>query len=280
MVCCSPLRLLLPPVYDHQMLRAIVVDDEELGRGTLTNVLAEHCPDVHVVATAASAAEARTAILRHAPDVLFLDVELPNENGFDLLDSIHPDHRHFAVIFVTAHESYALRAIKASAMDYLLKPIDIDEVRAAVAKVAAAHSGPSAVREPYGAHVQTVLENIRGAGYGVLRLALPTGTGLRLVSCADVVRCEGDNNYSTFITESGEHIVVCRTVREFEDILAESGFVRVHKSHLINLRHVKQYIRETQRDSGGILLMGNGNRVEVSRRRKDELLSRLGHQIA
>lgn len=262
------------------MLRAIIVDDEELGRKTLAHLLADYCPDVVVIDMAASAADARAALLKHSPDVLFLDIEMPGENGFDLLDSIHPDNRRFAVIFVTAYDHYALRAIKASAMDYLLKPVDIDELRAAVEKVSAARSIPPAAHEPFVSHVQTVLDNVRASGYGVTRLALPTGQGLRLVNAADVIRCEGDNNYSTFVVTGGESIVVCRTIREYEEILSESGFVRIHKSHLINLRHLKQYLRETQRDSGGHVVMDNGNKVEVSRRRKDELLARIGQHSA
>lgn len=260
------------------MLHAIIVDDEELGRLTLANLLTECCPEVHIVATAGSAPEAREAILKFAPDLVFLDIEMPIENGFDLLDSIHPEHRRFAVIFVTAYDHYALRAIKASAIDYLLKPIDIDELRSSVAKVDSTRSNPSTAHEPFAASVQAVLDNVRAGSYGVTRVALPTALGLRLVSVADIIRCEGDNNYSIFVVVGGEKIVVCKTIREFEDILIESDFVRVHKSHLINLRHVKQYLRETQRDSGGFVVMMNGHRVEVSRRRKEELLKMINRK--
>jgi two-component system LytT family response regulator len=257
------------------MIRAIIVDDEELGRRTLRNLLTEYCPSIEVIEESASAASARAAVLKHAPDVVFLDIEMPGETGFDLLDSIHPDHRTFAVIFVTAHDHYALRAIKASAMDYLLKPIDIDELRIAVAKLRPPSVEPSETREPYADHVQAVLDNVRAGSYGVTRIALPTALGLRLVNPTDIVRCEGDNNYSTFFLVSGDKIIVSRTVREFEDILTQSDFVRIHKSHLINLRHVRQYLRETQRDSGGYVVMANGTRLEVSRRKKEELLRRI-----
>jgi two-component system LytT family response regulator len=255
------------------MVRALIIDDEELSRHTLRNMLELYCPAVSVVGLGSNAPQARDLIVRHNPDVVFLDIEMPEESGFDLLASIHPDHRNFAVIFVTAYDQYALRAIKASAIDYLLKPIDLDELRTAVDKLIEQSAHRPAAREMNRASMQTVLDNVRPART-VNRVALPTAQGLRIVTATDIVHCEGDNNYTSVHLVSGDRVVVCRTIKEFEYILGGTDFVRIHKSHLVNVRHVRSYQRELERDSGGHLVLSNGERVEVSRRRKDDLMKR------
>lgn len=251
-------------------LRVLIVDDEQLSRETLRSLLVEYCEDIEVVADAGSAEEARECIAREQPDVLFLDIEMPNEDGFDLLRSL-PEH-NFAVVFVTAYDHYAINAIKASASDYLLKPVDIDELRRAVQKVRDAGLGASDDRdEVYREQLQTVLENLGHGSRKLKRISLPCANGFRLVNVANVIRLEADNNYSTFHLSSGEKILVTRSIKEYTDLLENSDFVRVHKSHLVNLEHVERFIRE----SGTYVVMSDDTTIEVSRRKKDELLRKI-----
>ena len=257
------------------MPRALIIDDEELGRQSLANMLARYCPEVEVVAGVASAAEAREAIMRWAPELLFLDVEMPVESGFDLLGSIHPSHRTFSVIFVTAYDHHALRALRSSALDFLVKPVDIDQLRSAVDRASEQRGRRNdAVEEGSHLRLDALLDDLAATGRP-RRIAIPTGKGFRLVAVDDIIRFQADNYYCTVVLRNGERILVVRSIKEFETDLAGTGFLRVHQSHLVNLDHVSEYLRQPERDSGGCLAMDNGDTVDVARRRKDELLARL-----
>ncbi len=248
------------------MIRSIIIDDEPVGRALLADLIAEYCPNVAVVAQADCVATARREIHAHNPDLVFLDIEMPRGNGFELLDGIN--NRPFDVVFTTAYEQYALRAIRASAVDYLLKPINRTELVAAVAKAERA----SAERNGMQQRLATLLETLRHPNAEPSRLALPTDDGLRMVAIADIIHCEAAGSYTWFALAGGDRCLVSRPLKEFEVILADMGFVRVHHSHLVNIDHVRRYVR----GEGGELVMSDGATVLVARRKKEELLKALG----
>lgn len=247
------------------MLRAIIVDDEERGRQTLERLLERFCSDVNVIDSVDSVDAALSAIEHHRPELLFLDIEMPFENGFDLLDLL-PESRP-EVIFTTAYDQYALRAAKSSVIDYLLKPIGGEELVAAVAK--ARRRVRNAFRDSEEIDIPS---STLPAGTGERRrLAIPTDEGLLLVRIQDIVRCVAERCYTRLHMLDGREILVSGTLKEFEEQLPASCFARVHHSHLINLEHVRKY----SRNDGGKIIMCDNAAVLVSRRRKEELVQRL-----
>lgn len=244
------------------MLTTVVVDDERHVRETLVGLLNEYCTDVVVAADASTIADARDAIIRHRPDIVLLDVEMPTGNGFELLGSF--ERIDFGVIFVTAHDRYALRAIKLSALDYLLKPVDPHELVRAVAK-ASAHR---IAMKPDSAADHAGAEFHERSGSQVDRLAVPTEAGFEFVLLSDVVRCRAEGNYTSIHLIDGRRLVSSRTLGDFDAILTRCGFLRVHHSHIVNLDRVRRYTK----GRGGTLVMSDGAEVEVSVRRKEAFL--------
>jgi two-component system LytT family response regulator len=245
-------------------LTALIVDDEEDGRDTLRNFLQRYCPEVTSVAEASSVQEAITRIGEHQPTLVFLDINMPHENGFELFRSIPEPHFH--TVFVTAHDEYALQAIKHHALDYILKPINIEELIAAVDR-AKMLAGKQQTAIDFGS-----LSHLMQAPSSRERLALPILDGFIYVLLNDVVRCEAEGNYSTFYFTNGRKLLVCRTLGFYEEMLKETGFMRVHHHHLINVAHVDKY----QRGRGGIITMSDGTEVAVSQRKKDDFLRMIG----
>jgi two-component system LytT family response regulator len=245
------------------MIRSIIVDDELRGRQTLQNLLAESCPNVEVLALCESVAAAREAIALHKPQLVFLDVEMPQENGFALLEEA--EHINFDVIFTTAHSHHAIKAIKLSALDYLLKPIDIDELVAAVEKVAAKKPASGAK------HIQMLLQNTAEKEKQQEKIALPTTDGYVFVRLSDILRCDAHGSYTMFYFTDGETLLVCKNLKEFEDLLTDLNFFRVHHSHIVNMSHIQRYLR----GDGGTVVLKDGSQVEVARRKKEQFLQAL-----
>ncbi|MBK9418324.1 MAG: response regulator transcription factor [Flavobacteriales bacterium] len=240
------------------MINALVVDDEPESRENIRGLLRMYCPQVNVVAAVGSIDHAEAAIELHRPDLIFLDIEMPNGNGFDLLDRF--DAPPADVVFVTAYEQYALNAIKRYALDYILKPINVDElVRAVERKLAL--DAPQ--RERMG-----LMRTEQRQADDTKRIALPSAKGLQLVAIADIVRCEADDHYTTFHLVDKKRYVVTRNLGEYEEMLAPHGFFRVHHAHVVNLARVKQYVR----GRGGYVIMDDGGHVDVSARRRDAFL--------
>ncbi|MCE7935946.1 MAG: DNA-binding response regulator [Chlorobi bacterium CHB2] len=253
-------------------LRALIVDDETLGRETLKQFLGRYCPEeIQVVAMAASAEEARWGVSQHEPDVVFLDVEMPRENGFDFLRSV--PEREFAVVFVTAYDHYALRAIRASATDYLLKPIDIDELQEAVRKLVELQRARAARQAGYNARLRAVLENTSDNRQKLTRLIVPSLHGFSVIAVDDILHCKAENNYTSIHLRTGENVLACKPLKEYDELLDGSEFFRVHKSFLVNLQHVRGFVRSDL--GGGTVMLTGGISVEVSRRRKDQLIQKL-----
>lgn len=246
-------------------LKAILIDDEPSARKSLSALLESFCPNVELLAQCTSVETGLAAIEANPPDLLFLDIEMPEASGFELLERIpDPD---FEVVFTTAYEEYAIKAIKSRALDYLVKPIDIDELTAAVQRVEdKRNKGKDITNIP-----QQLMDTLRGSQMQERRIILPQLDGFQVVIAKDIVRCEASGNYTTLFLQTGKKITVSRSIKEYEGQLGDIGFLRVHQSHLINLNHVASY----ERGRGGYAVMLDGTRIEISRRKKDLFLSHL-----
>ena len=238
------------------MIKAVIIDDEQAAVEGLATMLKEYVEGVEVIATANGIVDGIKTIVNLKPDLVFLDVEMPYGNGFDVLEAI-PD-KTFEVIFVTAYDHYAIKAIKHSAVDYLLKPIDIDDLEKAVEKAKEASEKDNNQR------YDTLLENMRGTR--PLKLALPTLDGFLYIPVEHICRIEANGSYSDVYLDNGEKHIVSRNLRWYEELLDPSVFFRAHKSHLLNLKRVKKYSRA----EGGQVEMEDGSIVEISRRKKDD----------
>lgn len=245
-------------------MRAIIIEDELLSRNTLLELLARYCKQIEVIAACKDGVEGREAILRDDPDLVFLDIEMPNMNGFEMLDAIN--EIDFDIIFTTAYDEFAVKAFKVSAMDYLLKPIDEEELIKAVKRVEAKQRR-MLTRE----HVDILLTNIKSADNQFEKIAIPSQEGLDFVDVKDILRCEADRNYTTIYTLQGDTFLFSKTLKEFEKFLPPDLFYRPHHSHLINLQQIKKYIR----GMGGEIVLNDGTHVPVSRAKKEALMRRI-----
>ena len=246
---------------DRQAKNVLIVDDEPDARQVLANYLSAFCPRPCTVGQAGSVAEAFRMVRECPPDLLFLDVEMGDGTGFDLLDML--PRTDCQVIFTTAHNEFALKAFKYSAVDYLLKPIAPEDFTRAIDRA-------SAVQAQSIRHLLKMVKAPKPAG-AFEKIALPSQEGLTVVALGNIVRLEADASYSTFFTVDGERCLVSRSIGKFEELLPAANFLRVHTSHLINLDFVKKFLRE----DGGYALMEGGHKVPIARRRKDQFLKML-----
>jgi len=241
------------------MIQAVIIDDEPNNITNLTQLLGRHCPEVQVVATAYSSREGKDIILSHRPDLVFLDISMPENNGFDLLRSI-PDPG-FDIIFVTAYDQYGIQAVKFSALDYLLKPIDVPELRQAVNKALLRKD-----HKQQNGQVENLLQLLQHRqDKEEHRIALPGARETRFVRTAQIVRCEASNNYTSFYLSNGEKVIVSKPIYEYDELLGPYGFLRPHQSHLVNKRFIKSWVKK----DGGYLLLEDGTPIPVSRAKKE-----------
>lgn len=253
------------PVFTVQlMIKAILIDDEKHCRETLSIQLERYCPDVKLLAQCSSAAEGLDAVSRHQPDLIFLDVEMPKMNGFEMLQQL--SHMPFEVIFTTGYDAYAIKAIRFSALDFLLKPIDKDELRKAVAKVHQKRDHSLTQQ------LDVLLEKLTNKQGLLQKIALPTQEGFELVPLENILHCESDSNYTHVLLKNGKKFLVSRTLKEIEELLEGHPFLRIHHSHLVNLNEIVRYIR----GEGGYVIMSDNTSITVSRSRKDALLKIFG----
>jgi len=247
------------------MIRAVLIDDEPNNIHTLQQLLELYCPLVEVIGTGDNMPSGREVITHTQPDLVFLDIEMPYGNAFELLNSLSPVS--FEVIFVTAFDNYALNAIKYSALDYLLKPINIKELQGAVQKAADKVNMQSMHKR-----IDTLLFNLQQPRNTYQRLALPTQEGLTFIHTADCMRFESSSNYTYVHLKNKSRIVTTKALAEFEEILNKDQFTRIHRSHIVNHLFIKKY----HRGRGGYIEMEDGTTIEVSTRKKDEFLAKFG----
>lgn len=243
-------------------IKAIIVDDEKHGQENLAGILRVHCPDVEIAGEANSVENAISLIHKQKPDLVFLDIEMPAASGFQLLEYFKDPA--FEVIFVTAYSSYAIKAIRFSAADYILKPINYNELIVAVEKVV-----QRIQHREENERMRELYRNLQQPDNP--RIGLPTGDRIEFIEVATIIHCKGEGNYSHIYLSDKRHLFVAKTLVEFEELLREHAFVRTHKTHLVNLRHVNAFIK----NDGGLLKLSNGDEVSISRRRKDSVLEML-----
>lgn len=241
-------------------MRAILIDDEPANVENLQALLSRHCPEINVIAYAMNQEAAARLIDLHQPDLLFLDIQLGDGSGFDLLKAVTATS--FEVIFITAFDHYGIQAIKFAALDYLLKPVDIDELIAAVAKAAVKVKSKQSNQQ-----LEFLLDHLKKDRTLPVKIALPQQKEIRYVIVDMILRCEAANTYTFFYLTNGDKILVSRALKVYADLLQPYGFIRTHQSHLINRRFVKSWIKE----DGGLLLLDNGDQIPISKINKDKV---------
>lgn len=245
-------------------MRAILIDDEQSARSSLKADILEYCPEISLVGEADGVQKGIAAIRELKPELVFLDVEMGDGTGFDLLEALAPVS--FQVIFTTAHDTHAVKAFKYSAVDYLLKPVDADELVAAVKKL-----DRVADQQLLQASLKALLENARPSSRELQKIVINSSDGHYVLDIREIVRFEAERNYTRVILEKEKPLLVAKTLKHFEDLLQGQKFERIHQSHLISVQHIRKYI---PRD-GGYVVLSNGDNVPVAQRKKTELLALL-----
>jgi len=235
------------------MIKAVIIDDIPEAITVLTSDLKTYCKNIEVIGSANSVVSGSKIIKELKPDLVFLDIQMPDGTGFDLLEII--DDADFKLIFTTASDEFAIKAFKFSAIDYLLKPIDPDDLMKAVEKVEHQHNPTSR------------LELLKGNLENQKRIALNTVDKIHIVQIEDVIRLESDINYTRFYFEDGSKLMVTKTLKEFDKMLCDHSFIRIHQSHLVNTNYIKEYTKQD-----GKLVLKNGDRISVSSRKKSILM--------
>ena len=244
------------------MIKAIIVDDEPYSCESLVTLLERYCPAVKVADICYSGEVALSAIKEQQPQIVFLDIEMPRMNGFEMLEKL--PEINFQIIFTTSYDQYAIKAIRFSALDYLLKPVDREELQKAVQKVTQ-RSHQSLPQQ-----FELLLQKIHHPS-SIQKIALPTMEGLQMVPVDSIISCSSDSNYTVFLLKHKKKIIASRTLKEIEEMLEEYSFLRVHHSYIVNLNEVNKYIK----GEGGYLTMSDESIVDVSRSRKEKLLKKL-----
>lgn len=242
-----------------QELTCIIVDDEAASRDTLKSYITKYCENVTVSALCKNIDEGLAAINTNHPDIVFLDIEMPYGDGFDLLD--RAGEINFDVVFITAFSHYAIKALNMSATYYILKPVDIDELTEAVKKIREKKTQP-------GEQTKVLLSNLKNTTPEQRQIVLPHLSGFSVVLVSDILRIEADNNYSTVYLSDGHKHVVSKTLKFFEDLLSDSGFLRIHQSHLINARNIKEF----KKGKTGQVQLTDGTWLDISAQRKKDFM--------
>lgn len=243
------------------MIKTILIDDEVHCVDTLNMLINDFCPEVQVMEQCRSAKDGLAAVKKHRPDLVFLDIEMPVMNGFEFLEQFADIP--FSVIFTTSYDQYAIKAIRFSALDYLLKPIDPKELITAVQKVQEQKLRPSPEQ------FRMLIDQVQNRGNKMTRVAVPTAEGFELIPAEEIIYCEADDNYTHLFLKNKKRIIACRTLKEVEEQLSDFlSFIRVHHSYMVNLNEVNKYVR----GEGGYLIMSDGTTVNVSRSRKEALM--------
>lgn len=246
------------------MTTAILIDDDANLRAGMRQMLSRYAPDISIIGEADSVQSGVETIYRLKPQVLFLDIQLTDGTGFDVLEKLAEMNGKITsqVVFITAHEQYAIKAFRFSALDFLLKPVDPEELQKVIEKI----KNVLSQSDNY-AHIDLLLENIRRKVDNFKRIALSTSDGIHLFEISDIIRCESEDNYTKFFIKNNKPILISKTLKEYEELLTEHGFERIHQSHLINLAYLKSYIKK----DGGYVVMADNSNLPISQRKKERL---------
>lgn len=246
-------------------MKALIIEDEQKSREMLSEILKKYYPQIAILGLAKNVAEAVELIEKTKPNLLFLDISMPDGTGFDVLEKTL-GHK-FDIIFTTATDKHALKAIKYSACDYLLKPIDLDELDSAIKRLEQKRSSYI----PSMDNLQFLIQNLKRADDNYSKITLPTGNAFEIVPVKDIIRCEADGSYTNFFLVGGKKLMVSASLKHYEDLLPENDFIRIHHHHLVNMNHVIRFLKE----DGGYAIMSDNSKLEISRRKKDAFLERL-----
>ena len=248
-------------------MRSIIIDDELPNRENLRVLLKRYCPEAEVVAEAADVEEGLKVIHLYQPDLLFLDIQLHGRSGFELLKQL--SGITFEIIFITAYNNYGIQAVKFAALDYLLKPIDIEELQLAVKKASDKLS-----KKKRNERLEYLVDYLKTGRELPLKIALPQNKEILYIEVKEIIRCEANNMYTNFFLNTGEKILVSQTLKENDTILSAYGFIRTHQSHLVNINYVRSWLKE----DGGCLLLKDHTRIPVSKVNREKIKSILSHQ--
>jgi len=246
------------------MTTAILIDDDSNLRNGMRSMLERYAPEITILGEADNVIAGIEAIDTLKPQVVFLDIHLGDGTGFDILEQLaHKNGKSSShIVFITAHEQYAIKAFRFSALDFLLKPVDPEELQKVIQKI------KSVLEKNDGyAHIDLLLENIRRKVDNFKRIALSTSDGIHLFEISDIIRCESEDNYTKFYIKNHKPVLISKTLKEYEEMLAEHGFERIHQSHLINLAYLKSYIKR----DGGYVVMADNSNLPISQRKKERL---------
>jgi two-component system, LytTR family, response regulator len=250
------------------MIEAVIIDDEPKNVKILRSMLTEFCPQVIITGDADNARTGYELIVSQKPNLVFLDIEMPYGNGFDLLNQLTP--ASFEVIFVSAFDKYLLQAFKYAALDFLLKPVNIDELKAAVL-----NAEKRIQKQAVNQHLSLLLDNFRKPSVALQKIAIPTTEGFDFIFVNEIIRCEAQGAYTEIYIKDSKKILVSKPLKDYESLLPEDIFFRIHNSHLINLNFIKKY----NKGRGGFVELDDGAIIEVAVRRKEDFLKRFGNDL-
>lgn len=246
------------------MITAVLVDDDKNLRDGMKGLLVRFAPNIKIIGEADSVETGIETISKLKPQVVFLDIQLNDGTGFDILEQLALKNGTIKsnIVFITAHEQYAIKAFRFSALDFLLKPVDPDDLQKVILKIEAVLEKNNNYD-----HIDLLLENIRRKVDNFKRIALSTSDGIHLFEINDIIRCESEDNYTRFHIKNTKSVLISKTLKEYEELLAEHGFERIHQSHLINLAYLKSYIKK----DGGYVVMADNSNLPISQRKKERL---------
>jgi two-component system LytT family response regulator len=246
------------------MITALLIDDDKHLRKGMKGLLERYTSEIKIIGEAESVKTGILAMEKHQPQVVFLDIHLSDGTGFDILEQVAKTNEKTRphIVFITAHEQYALKAFKFSALDFLLKPVDPEELQNTITKIKGALSNNNSFE-----HIDLLLENIRKKVDNFKRIALSNSDGIHLFEISDIIRCESQDNYTQFFIKNHKPLLISKTLKEYEELLTEHGFERIHQSHLINLSYLKSYIKT----DGGYVIMADNTNIPIAQRKKERL---------
>jgi two-component system, LytTR family, response regulator len=245
-------------------INTVIIEDEKNSRELLKNIITSDCPEINIIGEAENVTSGVETIKRLNPQLIFLDISMPDGTGFDLLSQL--GNQKLDVIFTTATDKFAIKAIKYSAVDYLLKPLDVEELKLAVKKIAEKKNTTPNIE-----NLNYLINHLKHQDELFQKITLPTGNAFEIVAVKDIIRCEAEGSYTYFYIQGGKKYMVSASLKHYEDLLPENDFIRVHHHHLINMNHVTRFLKQ----DGGYAIMSDGAQIEVSRRKKDNFLERL-----